>query len=449
MKLSAAILNFSLLLPAWLGNRLREDWIGDYVCGFANQQARGGGSVPPEAEAVLSFLREEAGVAFWSEQGRARGMPVFHFGAGQRWTPAETNRIRIMGCGTDRDPARAAFTAVIEFIERFVLSVRSVARSDASFDSRAALARVALFRPAGTAPIAAPFQHVTDRVDWWVPARSLFSGEEALLPAQNVLWDPDFLECSGEQGICEQNISGAAAGRTEADAALFGICELIERDAFLLHWLKRISPPRVLLTSVRDPEIGVLAEEARSRGLKPYLLDITTDIPVPAYMAVFVGNDPPTVFRGFSANPDPLSAMRRALYEAWGNYIFTTRLPRDLNDPILARYRVWLQPSSFRHFAFFLEGPAVSFERAAPAVASGTRGELRTLAELFHARGPGCELYWHEARHPILGRLGLSAGKAVSAGLIPLYFLEKNAKFALSHPRLRGAKLNTFPHPFG
>ena len=446
-KFATAILNFSLRLPGTLGDRLREDWMREYFQEFARQPAHGADAVSPEARAVLSFLRNEAGVAFEREWGRAHGLPVFYFGIGQRWVRGVKGQMHIMGSGAERSLGHAMFTAAIEFVERFVLSVRSAGRSGDPFDFRAALARSAMFRPAGTVPVAAPFRHEAERVDWWVPGRSLFSGEEVLLPAQKVLWDPDLTERSGEPRICEQNTSGAAAGRTASDAKVFGICELVERDALLFHWLKKISPPRILPESVRDPEIDFLVEEARSRGLEPHLLDITTDIPVPAYMAVFVKKEPPTAFRGFSANLDPRSAMKRALYEAWGSYVFNTLLPNDLDDPILARYRVWLQPSSFRHFEFLLKGPIVNFARS---VATGEkRGELEILLELFRARGPAYELYWHESRHPILERLGLHVGKAVSAGLIPLYFFEESAKFALSHPRLRGVKLNTYPHPFG
>jgi len=128
-KFATAILNFSLRLPGTLGDRLREDWMREYFQEFARQPAHGADAVSPEARAVFSFLRNEAGVAFEREWGRAHGLPVFYFGIGQRWVRGVKGQMHIMGSGAERSLGHAMFTAAIEFVERFVLSVRSAGRS--------------------------------------------------------------------------------------------------------------------------------------------------------------------------------------------------------------------------------------------------------------------------------------------------------------------------------
>jgi ribosomal protein S12 methylthiotransferase accessory factor len=84
---------------------------------------------------------------------------------------------------------------------------------------------------------------------------------------------------------------GTAAGLTVAEAVYHGLCELIEHDALsqaLLRWfiagrpgVDRV-PPAAL-----PPPLRALHEEATSAaGASVHLLDLTTDLGVPVYLAV-------------------------------------------------------------------------------------------------------------------------------------------------------------------
>src|SRR6185369_5135188 len=74
---------------------------------------------------------------------------------------------------------------------------------------------------------------------------------------------------------------GLACHATLREAFLTGLCELVERDAFMLAWLHRRSPRRI------RPETIVFAEAAEAHkhltalGFVVHFLDLTSDLAIP------------------------------------------------------------------------------------------------------------------------------------------------------------------------
>lgn len=150
----------------------------------------------------------------------------------------------IGGAGVTR--AEAATAAVGEAIERysasFVPHERLVVTTARELGAAAvAPERFALFSQRQYETPGFPFR--TFEVDTqvaWVEGRSLPDGERAWLPAELV-----FL---GDAGLVQKPIgyatsSGMACGETPADAVERGLCELLERDAFMIVWAARLSLP--------------------------------------------------------------------------------------------------------------------------------------------------------------------------------------------------------------
>ena len=62
--------------------------------------------------------------------------------------------------------------------------------------------------------------------------------------------------------------SGCALGNSLEEAALHGLLELIERDAFLLAWCRRVPLPAITVASVSDPTSRMLLATIEARGLR-------------------------------------------------------------------------------------------------------------------------------------------------------------------------------------
>jgi ribosomal protein S12 methylthiotransferase accessory factor len=96
------------------------------------------------------------------------------------------------------------------------------------------------------------------------------------------------------EGFCDGFLvssDGLASGMTYGEAIFHGLTELIERDAFaLLQFLpdEKVVSRIIDLGSLSDPRIEFLRERIGKAGLGLVVIDMTTDIGVPAFTAVLL-----------------------------------------------------------------------------------------------------------------------------------------------------------------
>jgi ribosomal protein S12 methylthiotransferase accessory factor len=113
---------------------------------------------------------------------------------------------------------------------------------------------------------------------------------------------------------------GTASGVNAQEAHLHGLCELIEHDAFshaLLRWFIARTPEvlRVEMSSLPGRVKLLYDTTAETAGAEVFLLDVTTDIGVPAYLAVKGDNEGAGSLVGAGASPIGEHAAVRALGE--------------------------------------------------------------------------------------------------------------------------------------
>ncbi len=134
----------------------------------------------------------------------------------------------------------------------------------------------------------------------WTPLFTLDGGRR-YLPTEMLYFT--------EGGQADSN--GNAAGASIEDAILQGFFELVERDAVGIWWYNRTRQPEVVLN---DPWTDALKLDYARIGRDLWVLDLTTDIDIPAMAAVSTKNGQ-EVMLGFGAHLDPATAARRALTE--------------------------------------------------------------------------------------------------------------------------------------
>ncbi|MDP3758109.1 MAG: YcaO-like family protein, partial [Candidatus Daviesbacteria bacterium] len=115
----------------------------------------------------------------------------------------------------------------------------------------------------------------------WAAGKSLITGKKVLAPAQLIYLSYKYKD---QEPTIRQRISTGAAAYTDWEEALYrGICEVIERDAWMIHWLNELSPPRIDLENSPDEDLRKLTQIFRRKNLELHVLDITTDIPLPTF----------------------------------------------------------------------------------------------------------------------------------------------------------------------
>lgn len=111
--------------------------------------------------------------------------------------------------------------------------------------------------------------------------------------------------------------NGCAAGNTVAEAIVQGFLELVERDAYAIWWYNRLQRPELDLSRFEDTYVREFSKELADRGRKLWVLDITSDLGIPTYVAIthWMKDGRENVEFGSGAHFDARIALLRALTE--------------------------------------------------------------------------------------------------------------------------------------
>nr|NIS83187.1 adenylate cyclase [Anaerolineales bacterium] len=147
----------------------------------------------------------------------------------------------------------------------------------------------------------------------WTPVWSLTQDTLRYLPSAYCYFGhPDL-----KKFFCVSDTNGNAAGNTIEEAVIQGFMELVERDSVAIWWYNRIQRPGVDLDSFDQPYLRELLSLHERLDRELWVLDITSDLNIPAFAAVSRRVDRPVedIIVGFSAHLDPLSAILHAITE--------------------------------------------------------------------------------------------------------------------------------------
>jgi len=256
-----------------------------------------------------------------------------------------------------------------------------------------------------------------DRPIAWTSTWSLTEQRERLVPA-GYCWfgHPDLRE----HFYCFSDGNGNASGNTLEEAILQAFCELCERDSVALWWYNRLRLPRFDLDSLHDPYVDTLREFYAGMNRDIWVLDLTTDLGVPAFAALSRREDHPVedVLMGFGAHLDPRMAVSRALTEL-NQFLpaIINRLPDGStdyweDDPATLQ---WWQRATVASEPWLLPAPGQPVRRLAdhPAVSGDDLGaHVTTCAE--RAAAVGLEMLVLDQSRP---DIELNVAKVIVPGL--------------------------------
>lgn len=111
--------------------------------------------------------------------------------------------------------------------------------------------------------------------------------------------------------------NGCAAGNTRDEAIVQGFLELIERDAYAIWWYNRVQRAEVDLAQFDDFYVRDLQTQFAEAGRKLWVLDVTSDLGIPTYVAImhWMQSGHENIEFGSGAHFDRRIALLRALTE--------------------------------------------------------------------------------------------------------------------------------------
>ncbi|WP_149586621.1 YcaO-like family protein [Tabrizicola flagellatus] len=211
-----------------------------------------------------------------------------------------------------------------------------------------------------------------------VAATDLVSGETVEVPAQEV-----YLDCAavlGEPLREDAGSTGCAVGPDRDSAIARGLWECVERDAVALWWHGR-RPGGAVATEIIDAHQPRLFWWLHQRARETRLIEVTSDIGLPAVVAVAADPDGRRVAMGSAARPVLADAALAAVTEMVQTEVSLDHA-REAGDPEAA---AWLAAASLTDQPQFRPGP----ERATPPLEMA--GLLERLGGLGH-RALGVEM---------------------------------------------------------
>jgi bacteriocin biosynthesis cyclodehydratase domain-containing protein len=131
-------------------------------------------------------------------------------------------------------------------------------------------------------PVAPPFDP-SAKIEW-SPVWSLRDQRVKYLPTSFL-----YFFYNGESapaGRIHADSNGCAAGNTVEEAIVQGFLELIERDSYAIWWYNRLQRPRVDLSQFDDSYVRDLQTQFAATGRRVWMLDITSDLGIPSYVAI-------------------------------------------------------------------------------------------------------------------------------------------------------------------
>jgi ribosomal protein S12 methylthiotransferase accessory factor len=148
----------------------------------------------------------------------------------------------------------------------------------------------------------------------WTPVWSLTNREPRYVPTSYLYYGYPLRQ---DAFFCWADSNGNAAGNALEEAILQGFLELVERDSVAIWWYNRVRRPSVDLDGFDDPYIQQLRHQYRQLNRDVWVLNLTTDLAIPAFAAISRRRDEPLeqIILGFGAHLDPRIGISRALSE--------------------------------------------------------------------------------------------------------------------------------------
>jgi ribosomal protein S12 methylthiotransferase accessory factor len=375
--------------------------------------------------------------------------------------------------GIGRTRGEAAAAAVGEAIERY--SATYVPRDRLVVDSARRLgdiavapSRFALFSETQYGLAGFPYRPFTaDTRIAWIEGYSLPDGRPALLPAELVFLGDARL---GERGVGYSTSSGLACGDTVEETTMRGLCEVLERDAFMIVWKSRLSLR--LLDASADPPTAAALEAFAEPGLRYAAIDLSPIHGFPIVLAVvraprFAAG---ALGVGAAAAPTIERAAWKALSEAFATRSAGVKLEvgRAGREPGRRNEVVDSFDDHIVHYADHARASAAAFLDSSPERMS--TADIRPLEGSTPAdqveglckrvETAGSSAYAVDVTSPDVEELGLTVARVIAPELCPLdvshstRFLGGSRLYraalslGLRDRILDEADINPDPHPF-
>lgn len=371
--------------------------------------------------------------------------------------------------GISFDKKKALSKVLGETVERYSLSINNNKKFIySSFNKLVKLNKSALVDPKDLILFSDKKRYIHDldkKKLHWVEGKSLISNKKILVPAQ-LVYVP-YLYQDSEPILRFPISTGAAAGMTLTDALYRGICEVIERDAFMIAYLNKIPSPQINLSAIKDRSIYNITNVFKRYKLELITIDLTNDLEIPTFAAIIFDQTGigPAVSVGLKAGFDIKETIIGAIEESlmvrfWTRdefaYINSSYRESKIIKTIEDRARFWFRLSSIKYLDFWLNSKTP--KKTNIQGIKHLDNNLENIVKFL--RQKNVEIIYVDITDKTVRKYDFVVVKVIIPQLQPLYLEEGysylredrlyNApvEMGFSQKSKKKGQLNKIPHPF-
>ena len=305
----------------------------------------------------------------------------------------------------------------------------------------------------------------------WVLGKKLPGLEDTYIPAQLVYLS--YRRKLGE-GLIRMPISTGAASGTAYSAAIYrGICEIIERDAFMITYLNKLQRHRVPLEKSTNKDIQKILTIAKDYKLDVYTYDITTDLGIYTFLSVVRDSTglAAALSTGLKSSLKPTEALIGSLQEAFHPRTWLRREKdnfkgnkSELHKPyeLSTRGVLWSTPGAVEEIGFLLHSmkETKNIDDYKDKSKKTSFENLQKIIEMINSLGYASYFVDITPNLPGIKKSPIKVVMAVIPELQPLYLDERYpyhggsrlysvpVKLGYLKTLNKENTLNSFPHPF-
>ncbi len=264
--------------------------------------------------------------------------------------------------------------------------------------------------------------------------------------------------------------NGAAGGFSLDEATVSGIYELLERDAFMCHWLSKSGLTEIEFQNGDFHTLDNFKKKLSMLGFKINIFDTTTDIGIFCCVCIITNEATGGYVVAAASNLHPRIAIEKAIregsscvhvFENTDNVLLKKDYTPFISNHIDRTERINLSSSgNYRNQSKMLFLGKVNFksiEEKISSIFSNKSEELKALLNILNLKGNNYNnVYVYNSSSDILQKLNFFVVKVIIPKLYPIYLEENMAlpnserlsDFNLWKNGKKDFEINTFPHPF-
>jgi len=284
----------------------------------------------------------------------------------------------------------------------------------------------------------------------WLQGYSLTKKREVLIPASLAYASYNSKEYS-EPTIRKPISTGAACGPTTSFAIARGLCEIIERDSYMISFLPEM-PKKLVVIRKKDGDVFNFINRFKKYGLELYFIDTTLDTGVFSVVSILVDRTGcgPAVCAGLGSSLEPERSIETSAIEALRSYATSRELyfqEKNIKPPkknsfdwfSWKRHLIWSSPHMIKEVEKVIAS-ARKVSLPKPKLFKTDHEKVLYLTKKISKLG--CEVIYVDMTIPEIEKYGLKVIKVSCPEMVPLWHDER-------YPYLGAKRLREVPKKYG